>query len=709
MHSYCGYKPQLQCPRSWWERRLAAALEHMSATVANRSYTQDHRDNHHLELPTYQTIDDLFCMVIPSHAIIMDALNSELCKKVPMPAIHIQDGWFCDEAGRRMLLRGVNLGGSNKVPTTPNGATHLPDSLDHTTDISFIGRPFPLEDADEHFARLRAWGFNVLRMLTTWEAIEHAGPGQYDTAYLDWYTEIVRRAGDYGFYVFIDPHQDVWGRWSGGDGAPHWTYTAVGLNPTTFDATEAAITMQRRYPHDYRPMIWASNTNRFAASTMFTLFFGGNDFTPHVHINGEPVQDFLQRHFIAAMCQLAERVRSMPHVIGFGGLNEASGGYIGWRLDENVLTPLAGLRISGFQGMVAASGYSVQVPFYRQIAMFQVLGGYQTINADHQTVWQAGASDIWREAGIWDIQNDIPILLKPEHFRLIDGRPVRFDEDYLKPFICTFAQHIRQFLPDAIMFVENEILRPTGMAWGDHELPNIANATHWYDGLTLFSKRYLPWLTLDVITRKISFGANGNQKAFIRQIGDIKQHSIRHMGNCPTLIGEFGVPYDLAGYELTPTSTFIPHIQALTNYYNALDANLVNATQWNYTADNDNQWGDQWNTEDLSIWSRSQQTNVNDVNSGARGLLGFCRPYARRTAGTPIHMRFDRESGLFELYYVCDPAGSEPTEIYVPRMQYPDGYTIDASSGRAVHDSDQQLVYVYSTQSGEQRITIRRR
>ena len=137
-----------------------------------------------------------------------------------MPVLGAHDGWFRDAYGRCVLLRGVNLGGSSKLPAVPDGATHLPESLDPTRTISFIGRPFPLEQADEHFGRLRAWGFNVLRLLTTWEAIEHAGPGRYDTAYLDWFAELVRLAGEYGFFVFIDPHQDVWGRWSGGDGAP---------------------------------------------------------------------------------------------------------------------------------------------------------------------------------------------------------------------------------------------------------------------------------------------------------------------------------------------------------------------------------------------------------------------------------------------------------------------------------------------------------
>jgi hypothetical protein len=146
---------------------------------------------------------------------------------MPLSPLRIVGDRFRDAHGRDVLLRGVNLGGDSKVPW-PNGGTDRPsDFSDHRT-VSFIGRPFPLEQADEHFTRLRGWGFNCLRLLTTWEAIEHAGPGLYDTAYLDYYVEIARLAGEYGFYVFADFHQDAWSRMSGGSGAPGWTFEAVG-------------------------------------------------------------------------------------------------------------------------------------------------------------------------------------------------------------------------------------------------------------------------------------------------------------------------------------------------------------------------------------------------------------------------------------------------------------------------------------------------
>src|SRR5436190_12328881 len=127
------------------------------------------------------------------------------------------DGIWCkDEAGRALLLRGVNLGGSNKVPFWPNGATYIREGFFDHHDVSFVGRPFPLAEADEHFARLRAWGLTFVRLVITWEAVEHSGPGDYDEEYLDYLVEVVRKANDYDISLFIDPHQDVWSRFSGG-------------------------------------------------------------------------------------------------------------------------------------------------------------------------------------------------------------------------------------------------------------------------------------------------------------------------------------------------------------------------------------------------------------------------------------------------------------------------------------------------------------
>lgn len=65
----------------------------------------------------------------------------------------------------------------------------------------------------------------------------------------------------------------MWSRWTGGDGAPGWTFDLIGMDITRLDATGAAVTHEM-HGDPFPRMIWPSNSSKLGSGTLFTLFFG---------------------------------------------------------------------------------------------------------------------------------------------------------------------------------------------------------------------------------------------------------------------------------------------------------------------------------------------------------------------------------------------------------------------------------------------------
>lgn len=609
--------------------------------------------------------------------------------------MHTDGIWFKDSNNRTLILRGANLGGSTKVPFSPSGATYRNEGFYDHRNVSFVGRPFPLEEADEHLSRLRVWGMTFLRFLITWEAIEHAGPGQYDEAYLDYVYQVVKKAGDYGISVFIDPHQDVWSRWTGGDGAPGWTLEAVGFDLTKLHKTGAAITHQT-HGDPFPRMIWPTNYSKLGAGTMFTLFFGGNDFAPGFNIEGVPAQEYLQSHYINAIKQVAMRLKDLPNVVGYDSLNEPGSGFIGvpdiTNMHEGLL--LMGASPTPYQAMLLGSGYAQTVNEYQMGFAGLEVTGTQNLNPDGVNGWLPGRECVWKQVGLWTDEGGTARVLRPDHFaRKPDGSEINIPDDYLKPFIKRFIKAIREVDPNTLLFLEGV---PSGghPHWSEADAPQAVNAGHWYDIMTLIMKQFNPEFSIDIRTRGMVQGADAVKQMFVEQLGSNNQASLEQMGGIPTLIGEFGIPFDLDSKSAYQSGNFSVHTQALDLYYDAMDANLLNCTIWNYTADNSNERGDLWNDEDLSIFSRDQQDKDwrEDIHAGGRGLPAIVRPYARAIAGEPLKMQFDMEIRVFELEFKHDDKANAPTEIFLPDFQYPNGYNVELSDGSYRTEGDVLIV-----------------
>ncbi|HME53168.1 MAG TPA: cellulase family glycosylhydrolase [Candidatus Lokiarchaeia archaeon] len=639
----------------------------------------------------------------------------------------IKDGAFVDDEGRSVLLRGVNLGGNCKYPARPCSPTNVKTDFHDHREVSYVGAPFPLEEANEHFERLKHWGFNALRFLVSWEGIEHAGPGDYDTEYLDYVKDVLDIATNHGFYTFIDPHQDVWGRMSGGDGAPGWTYEAVGLDFTKFDAAEAALVMQYRYdpanPATYPPLNWSENSIRFAPCTMFTLFFGGNDFAPSCMIEGVSAQDYLQQHFIDAVKQLASRVQDNNNVLGFAAGNEPPQGWIEINVDGSNfkgLNEILGYSFKPIDAMATAAGIPRTVG-YREIKKFGIKETRKDeLNPGRVSAWLPGKDDIWQKEGVWKVDQDgDAVIVKNDHFTNVNGKDVDFYRDYLSSFIVKFTTDIRAIIPDTCIFFEGN---PEKMLKGEplnfqfpDDIEGLVFAPHWYDSATLGLKKPMLMASFDMMTNRPILGKGNIADMFVKHLAKIKETGASIRPGMPTILAEMGLPYDLnnkEAYEKCEAEgekAWEKHIECLSLYYDAIDANLLSSLQWNYTATNTNEFGDGWNLEDMSIFSFSQRSDPGSIDSGGRAVTGFCRPHFISCAGTPTSMSFDVDKGKFSFTFDASTAIDAPTVIFVPTIQYPDDYDVKVSQSNAEISRDEQLVSIRATSDDKCSVIITRK
>ncbi|GMN06645.1 cellulase family glycosylhydrolase [Croceitalea sp. MTPC5] len=614
----------------------------------------------------------------------------------------VTDGiWFADHTGRKMVLRGLNLGGGTKLPKTPNLPSHVEEGFFNATDISFVGRPFPLEEADEHLRRIKHWGFNLIRFLVTWEAIEHKGPGIYDQEYLSYVRQVILKAGDYGLNVFIDPHQDVWSRFSGGSGAPKWTFDKVGLNVTKFKESGAAV-VHNTHGDPYPRMIWPTNYGKLATATMFTLFFGGNDFAPNVTIDSIPVQEYLQSHFINAMKQVALQVKDLPNVVGFETMNEPSMGYIGQHLEDWSFVK-NGDSPNFYEGMVAGAGHTMDVEYWAINTTGFEQGPNVKINPKGISVWNEGHEPIWKRHGVWGFDDQgSPMLLQPDYFKVSDPNGT-----YFKPFVDRYSDTIRAVDDRLLIFVEPPLTTEMP-SWKGEKTGHFVNATHWYDVVALFTKKYVPFFTVDEEDLSLVIGRKNVRQYFEGRMAKIKSETEHTMGARPTIIGEFGIPMDLNNGEAYATSDFTEQEKVLDRSFNAIENELLHYALWTYVEDNTNERGDQWNGEDLSIFSESQQSDTSDINSGGRALNAMLRPYPHKTAGIPLFHQFNMEAGEYIYKYRADTSSKLPTELYLPDWHYGQGFTIHHSGGTLAYDKGNQLLLHYADTVGENIVIIKK-
>jgi len=136
------------------------------------------------------------------------------------------DTWFNDEQGRYLLFRGVNFASRTKL------APYLPIAPLETKKLSQLNLKQEIKSVEPELDRLRDMGFNIVRLLLSWKAIEpHPNPNLEELLpegkqYLSYMKEIIDELYARNLYVFLDFHQDIAHEVYGGDGFPDWALAA---------------------------------------------------------------------------------------------------------------------------------------------------------------------------------------------------------------------------------------------------------------------------------------------------------------------------------------------------------------------------------------------------------------------------------------------------------------------------------------------------
>jgi uncharacterized membrane protein HdeD (DUF308 family) len=222
--------------------------------------------------------------------------------------------WFNDDQGRHLLFRGVNFASRTKL------APYLPIAPLETKNLSQLNLKEEIKSVEPELDRLKDLGFNIVRLLISWKAIEPRPNTNFDELlpegkqYLTFVKEIIDELYARNLYVFLDFHQDIAHERYGGDGFPDWALAT----DIEHELPEASNLRDKKWMIKYV-------TNKSVKKTLTS--FWRNDLT---HIEGEnKLEHFpVRTHLEKTIGQTAKFFRSLnngkghPAILGIEPFNE---------------------------------------------------------------------------------------------------------------------------------------------------------------------------------------------------------------------------------------------------------------------------------------------------------------------------------------------------------------------------------------------------
>ena len=216
-----------------------------------------------------------------------------------MERIFTKGSAFVDEAGRTRIFNGANL-----------------CSKDFRKDNMSERTKFPMDLDDAFFATYVQNGFNVLRLGVCWDELEHE-MGKINEPYLQSLDAIFAKAAQWGVYIFLDMHQDLYGSFDKehcGNGAPKWAYLSE--------------------PYEPKPAKWIWPEGYFWGKAVHRAF---DNFWANKEVEGRGVQD----RYADLWRLLARRCGESSALLGYDVMNEPFPGSIGGKMFRKLILSIA--------------------------------------------------------------------------------------------------------------------------------------------------------------------------------------------------------------------------------------------------------------------------------------------------------------------------------------------------------------------------------
>jgi len=368
----------------------------------------------------------------------------------------------------------------------------------------------------EDFARLNDWGFNLVRYLIFWHAIEPRN-GTYDSTYLKKTIERIHWLRDLGIDVLLDMHQDLYAKPFSGNGFPKWT---INDNGYAFD-------LKTPWNLNYlEPAVVASYNN-----------FWKND--------------SLQSKYVAAIEYVLHAVDTIDNVIGIDVMNEP---FPGTNFDFEKVT-LSGLY-TNIRTMMKRNGFRVSMFFEPAIQTSAGLLTKLQFPLDSQCVYAPHYYDPFCHEGKPYLKKNRILLATALALKMRETMkmnvPLLFGEFGISGNVKNYKKYLQEFTSLCDQYSTGWVYYSYDRAYSD-------------DGFGVIDREKKMRPHLDVLIRVYPQRVAGTNPQYGIEDNRFVLEYVANGGDTPT---EIFIPLKLELVKITVNGVIYPHSGTIFKYNN---------------------------------------------------------------------------------------------------------------------------------------------